>query len=45
LLALTRRHASQTIGLGIANGLFSGFGTLIASSQDLVAPVERIDVS
>src|SRR3954471_842921 len=26
LLALTRRHASQTIGLGIANGLSSVFG-------------------
>ena len=35
LLALTRRYASHTIGLGIANGLSLGFGMFIlASSQN-----------
>src|SRR3954447_5324397 len=45
LLAATRRYVSHTIGLGIMNGLSSGFGMFaFASSQDHKTPVDRIDI-
>ena len=44
MLSLTRRHASHTSCLGIANDLPSGFGiSLLASSQGF-APVDRLDI-
>jgi hypothetical protein len=41
LLAATRRYASQTSCLGIANGLFLGFGMFFSLPPRANAPVER----
>src|SRR3954469_2883324 len=44
LLALTCRHASQTISLGIANDFSFGPGMLLRLLPEPTAPVERIDI-